>query len=134
MFRWQNINVDSSGHFRYSLNTSPSFFVYKDMGLDIILYKFIYNLNIIISKYSISEKLNLDVFIKEWISYPEFKSFDDIMNMIIKSDTKFKDNKNILLSKDDNKSDIFYLTLQYFLYLYFHHLKISIRSIRLSRF
>lgn len=125
IFRWQSVSADSYGNYRTSYNTSPSLLVYSGMDLDIVLYKFISYLNIYTTKYNFSDRVNLDIFIKEWLSVEEFKSYDKIIDKIKDEDKKYKveqyaeikENKNIIDSKgyfdNDllNKNRKFYLCL-----------------------
>lgn len=110
IFRWQVVDIDILGGYKTSFNTSPSFFIYRDMDLNILLYKFVTNLSIIVNKYSVSETINLDIFIKEWISFDEFKSFDTILNKIKYNDNQLFKNKLIdikdVVNVDSNLNDI----------------------------
>ena len=111
IFRWCSVEVDEFGNYRSIFNTSPSFFIYKDMDIKILLYKFIYNLNIISNKYTLSETISIDFFIKEWISVEEFQSFDEIINVVKKSNNKFKQEK---LNKDIKLKSLFSGSRGYF--------------------
>ena len=88
IFRWQSFYFDSLGQKRFSFNTSPSFFIYREMPYSIVLYRFVSYLNSISSNYNLSDRINLDVFVKEWISYDKFNSFDRILDTIKKSDKR----------------------------------------------
>ena len=88
IFRWQSIYVDDFNTKRFSFNTSPSFFIYRNMDHNIMLYRFINYLNIINAKYNVSDSIDLDVFVKEWVSYDQFKSFNHILETIKNNDKK----------------------------------------------
>ena len=88
IFRWQSVYVDNFNTKRFSFNTSPSFFIYKDMDHNIMLYRFISYLNIINAKYNVSDSIDLDIFVKEWVSYDQFKSFNHILETIKNNDKK----------------------------------------------
>ena len=82
VFRWESIDVDSFGYRKSNFNNTPSFFIYKDMDVDILWHKFVGYYNLIVNKYGFSEKINLDIFVKVWIKYGDLKSFDEILNYI----------------------------------------------------
>ena len=94
IFRWESIYIDNLGNRKNQFNTTPSFFIYKDMDVDVVIYKFINYYNLIVNKYSSGDKLNLDIFIKEWININDFKNFDKILDQIKKSDIEFKKRKD----------------------------------------
>ena len=93
IFRWQSIDSDNFGKYRTSFTTSPSFFIYSGMDVKVVLYKFINYLNITTQKYGLIDKINLDIFIKEWISFDELNSFDKVVEQIKKSDIEYKNKK-----------------------------------------
>jgi DNA polymerase type B, organellar and viral len=94
IFRWESIYIDNLGNRKNQFNTSPSFFIYNDMDVDVVIYKFINYYNLIVNKYSSGDKLNLDIFIKEWLNSNDFKNFDKILDQIKKSDSEYKNRKD----------------------------------------
>ena len=102
IFRWKSVDVDNFGNYNPQFSTSPSFFIYNGMDINSLLYRFINNLNVITTKYNIVENIRLDIFIKDWITYDEFKSFDQIIDTLKKSDIKYvkdkiNNGKNVLI-------------------------------------
>jgi DNA polymerase type B, organellar and viral len=82
IFRWESVESDDLGYNRRYYNTSPSFFVYNGLDVSFILYRFISYANVYSSKYSFSDSLNLDVFVKEWVKYDDLKTFDKMVEHI----------------------------------------------------
>ena len=98
IFRWEfyynGIGINKKNKFY----TSPSFFIYKNMDISIILNKFKDYVMLYSNKYNINinDQLNIDIFIKEWLTYDELKNFDDILKCIKRisnNDLKIKNNK-----------------------------------------
>ena len=108
IFRWQSIDYLNFGKYRTSFITSPSFFIYSGMDVKVLLYKFINYLNLTTQKYGIIDKINLDIFIKEWISLDELNSFLRVVNQIKKLDKEYKQQKeqDIKDIKDINNYNI----------------------------
>ena len=105
IFRWEVFNFDDSGRKKNKFYLSPAFFVYKNMDVNFILRKIKDYLDKYGQKYSGYDKLNLDIFIKEWISYSDFKDFDEILNCIKKLDDEEKKKKeNDLVKKSKDKA------------------------------
>jgi hypothetical protein len=94
IFRWESIYIDNLGNRKIQFNTSPSFFIYNDMDVDVVIYKLINYYNLIVNKYSSGDILNLDIFIKEWLNSNDFKNFDKILDQITKSDNEYKKRKD----------------------------------------
>nr|QWO71449.1 DNA polymerase [Lyophyllum shimeji] len=107
IFRWESIDVNEHGRKSSNFNTSPSFFIHKDTDIEVVLYKFVNYLNNFVVKYSVSDNLNLDIFVKEWISISEFKSLDNIIDVINKGDKEFKYSQIIDKNKELNKNNYF---------------------------
>ena len=105
IFRWETVELDNFGYRKSNYNSSPSFFIYKNMDVNIILYRYSHYLNLIINQYSISENINLDIFIKEWISYKDFNRFYNILNIIKKKDVLFKDKFKKEVMRQQKKID-----------------------------
>lgn len=106
IFRWESVDVNEFGRRFSNFNTSPSFFIHKGTDIDVVLYKFMNYLNLFVVKYGAVDILNVDIFVKEWISINEFKTFDKILATIDKGDKFYKESQ-IIDKKETNKNNYF---------------------------
>jgi len=65
IFRWKSVGSNYLGYNSVEYNTSPSFFIYKNIDIDVLLYKFMSFLNLFESKYGFGGAISLDIFVKE---------------------------------------------------------------------
>jgi hypothetical protein len=87
-------------------NTSPSFFIYKKIDIDVLLYKFMSYLNLFESKYGFNGAISLDIFVKDWIADTDLKTFNLILNKLVEEDEKSKEiHKNAKLKALDKSTN-----------------------------
>jgi hypothetical protein len=65
LFRWKSLGSNHFGESSVEFNTSPSFFIYKGIDIDVLLYKYSTLFNVFENRYGFGGVISLDVFIKE---------------------------------------------------------------------
>jgi hypothetical protein len=91
IYRWKSVGSNYLGDNSVEYNTSPSFFIYKNIDIDVLLYKFMSYLNLFENKYGFGGAISLDIFVKEWIDDTDLKTFNLILNKLAEVDQKNKE-------------------------------------------
>src|SRR5258705_12868926 len=91
IFRWKSVGYNYLGDKSVEYNTSPSFFIYKNIDIEVLLYKFMSYLNLFESKYGFGGAISLDIFVKDWIGDSDLKTFNIILNKLVEEDQKRKE-------------------------------------------
>ncbi len=109
IFRWKSVGSNYLGDNSVEFNTSPSFFIYKNIDIDVLLYKFMSYLNLFESKYGFGGAISLDIFVKEWIADTDLNTFNLILNKLEELDQKRKEiqkkTKLRVLDKSNNDDE-----------------------------
>src|SRR5258705_530338 len=108
IFRWKSVGYNYLGDKSVEYNTSPSFFIYKNIDIEVLLYKFMSYLNLFESKYGFGGAISLDIFVKDWIGDSDLKTFNIILNKLVEEDQKRKEiqKKTKLRALDKSQTNI----------------------------
>ena len=59
LFRWKSLGSNALGESIVEFNTSPSFFMNKDLDIELLFYKFSTSLNVFENKYGFDGEISL---------------------------------------------------------------------------
>lgn len=101
IFKVNLINVEISGIGEIQSKTTPSFLIHRHSNIDYILIKFSNSIMDLLFQYNIADRVNINIFIKEWIDSAELKNIASLYPILNKKEnsivSKYLDklNKNI---------------------------------------